>query len=428
MLSSIRICIDGMNLALSKGTGVATYGATLAQLFFEAKNPVDLLYGQDMPLAVSSGDIAKVLCEGIVGNYKSPRPRFYDKKWWIENSYHIFGHSAEKIFLDSDAVSSFPPCQNLYNIPALFRAAHGFFRTTGMFVKVKPPGPIDIMHWTYPVPIRMVGVKNIYTIHDLVPLIYPRMTLDKTKTYEKMIKTIVSTSDGICTVSENSKKDVEKLFPDSMGKVFNTYQAHLIKEDNVENNFYEIRKHIAGMDFLEYSEYYIYYGQIEPKKNTARLIEAFLDSNSRRKLLLVGSTGWKNADVMAILRKGLELGRVIHIPYLPSKYLFALLRNARALLFPSLIEGFGLPLLEAFTLGTPVLTSNMGALQEVAGNAAMLVNPFNVSSIRDAIDLLDISDALCLELSMKGKERSDFFSIAAYRNRLEQFYEVISRK
>jgi glycosyltransferase involved in cell wall biosynthesis len=106
--------------------------------------------------------------------------------------------------------------------------------------------------------------------------------------------------------------------------------------------------------------------------------------------------------------------------------LASLIRGARAVLFPSLYEGFGLPVLEAMQLGAPVLASTGGALPEVAGDAALLVDPFDVGAIRQAIRALDADEGLRDELTQRGLARSEIFSPQAYRARLSTLYGRIA--
>lgn len=425
MSFSGKICIDGMNLALQKGTGVATYAKNLAYVFSDQGNPVSLLYGQDVPVGDSPYLSGEVFLNLLSKGYKNTRPRFYERRWLFENYNNIFGHKAVGINLNKCNNHPLPPYCNLYNINSLFRAAHGFFRTTGRFIKVELPKEIEIMHWTYPVPIQAVGVKNLYTFHDLVPLLYPEMTLDNTELYKKMLSWIVYFADGICTVSETSKKDIESFFPKVRGKIFNTYQARMLEREFSLCDHNKLKEFIFFKIGLDIGEYYIHYGQIEPKKNTYRIIEAFLSSSISRKLIVIGSNGWKGEDAHKLLRKGVEMGKIIHIPYLEEKELFYMLRGARALFFPSIIEGFGLPVLEAFALAVPVLTSNNGALKEVAEDAAILVDPYDVRDIKNAMTILDEDDDLCLQLARAGMERGKFFSMEAYTQRLKYFYDNI---
>src|SRR5262249_7268887 len=113
------------------------------------------------------------------------------------------------------------------------------------------------------------------------------------------------------------------------------------------------------------------------------------------------------------------------LPYVPFELLVALIRGARALLFPSLYEGFGLPVLEAMMLGTPVMTSNVTSLPEVTGDAAILVNPLDVEDMTRAICKLDSDADLRADLATRGPKRAELFSPENYRERVAALYRRV---
>jgi glycosyltransferase involved in cell wall biosynthesis len=115
--------------------------------------------------------------------------------------------------------------------------------------------------------------------------------------------------------------------------------------------------------------------------------------------------------------------RVRQFDYLPPSLLYRLIRGARAVLAPSLYEGFGLPVLETMLMGTPVLASTTGSLPEVAGEAALLINPYDVDAIRGAIRILDADDDLRADLAARGPIQAGRFSEAAYGARLVDLYK-----
>jgi glycosyltransferase involved in cell wall biosynthesis len=110
------------------------------------------------------------------------------------------------------------------------------------------------------------------------------------------------------------------------------------------------------------------------------------------------------------------------LDYLPFRLLMALVRGARAVLFPSLYEGFGLPVLEAMSMGTPVLASNVASLPEVVGDAALLVDPYDVRAIAEAIAKLEADADLSADLSARGPKQAALYSAEAYRARLVGLY------
>jgi glycosyltransferase involved in cell wall biosynthesis len=117
--------------------------------------------------------------------------------------------------------------------------------------------------------------------------------------------------------------------------------------------------------------------------------------------------------------------RILRVDYLPLAHLVALIRGARALLFPSLYEGFGLPVLEAMSLGTPVMTSTAASLTEVAGDAALLVDPLDIRAMTKAIQKIDADSDLRADLRRRGAKRAKLFSPDVYRQRIGALYRSV---
>src|SRR5262249_31369801 len=139
--------------------------------------------------------------------------------------------------------------------------------------------------------------------------------------------------------------------------------------------------------------YLLFYGALEPKKNVARLIDAYQLSAVDIPLVITGAGGWGNEGERRLI-EGLQGGekaeetakrRLYPLEYVSIQMLVTLIRGARAVLFPSLYEGFGLPVLEAMLLGTPVVTSRTSSIPEIAGEAALYVNPYETDEIARAI-------------------------------------------
>jgi glycosyltransferase involved in cell wall biosynthesis len=184
---------------------------------------------------------------------------------------------------------------------------------------------------------------------------------------------------------------------------------------------------------LKPSGYFLYYGALEPKKNIGRLLEAFLASDVAAPLVLVGPKGWMAGGELRLLKTNLGLealrsGRIRRLDYLPRAMLMQLVRGALAVVFPSIYEGFGLPALEAMMVGTPLLTSGSGALAEIVGKAALMVDPYDVGAIRTGLTSLERDADLRAQLAREGLSRAEEFSMAAYRERLSTLYaEVLAR-
>jgi hypothetical protein len=174
--------------------------------------------------------------------------------------------------------------------------------------------------------------------------------------------------------------------------------------------------------------YFLYIGNLEPRKNLERLIEAFARMPQKDYELLIVGNRWYHGDAPARKARALGLnGRVKFMGYVPRSDLPVLLSTATALVYPSLLEGFGLPIVEAMACGTPVITSDNSSMKEVAGDAAALVDPRNVRAITEALTRVVEDGALREKLSRKGLERAAQFSWEkTARLTLDAYREAVS--
>jgi len=162
------------------------------------------------------------------------------------------------------------------------------------------------------------------------------------------------------------------------------------------------------------AHFFLFVGTLEPRKNLLRLLLAYRLLKSRRRnapaLVLAGSLGWKDRSFREQLER-YPFRRDVHVlGYVSDSQKFFLYRKAEALLYPSLYEGFGLPIVEAFASGCPVITSDRGAMGEVAGRAALLVDPENAEDIAEAMEQICSSHSLASRLREAGKKRAAHFS------------------
>ena len=319
---------------------------------------------------------------------------------------------------------------------ALFERAITHFRVTGRFLRLHVERPPDVMHWTYPVPVTAIGTRNIYTLHDLIPLKLPYTTLDDKELYGRIVARCAAQADQLCTVSESSRHDILERFAIDPARVTNTYQmVSMPGEDGTQESSAAA---IEGIFGLPHRGYFLYFGAIEPKKNIGRLIEAYLSLQTTTPLVVVGARAWQSAQELMLMPGGGSAGgagtfvghrgqTIVRLDYLSRNLLSQLVLGAKAVLFPSLYEGFGLPVLEAMTLGTPVITSRTSSMPEVVGDAGLLVDPYNVEAIAGAMQQLDSSPGRCAAMSHAGLTRAKRFSVAAYRERLTSLYESALR-
>jgi glycosyltransferase involved in cell wall biosynthesis len=437
---SVRIktlMLDGYNLALEKGTGVATYARNLSYCGHDLGHRVEVLYGTR-----AAPGINKLIREIAFFDPYVGRPPAWLQLLRRARQLVVspFGQRAVYVPITGKVIattfrSRLPYFDRIWNVPDLFGLSYRHFRLYGSRLQVSVPVTPSVMHWTYPLPLRVGGAKNIYTMHDLVPLRLPFTTLDNKRRYFKLCRMLVRRADHIVTVSEASRRDIINLLGAREDKVTNTYQAVDIPERYANKPESHVKDEVEGSFGLPYKGYMLFYGAIEPKKNIGRLIEAYLASNIDTPLVVLGAHAWKSEEELRLLYEDhikflVQIGaethvkrRVIQLGYAPFPLLVSIVRGAKALLFPSLYEGFGLPVLEAMKLGTPVLTSDQGSIPEIAEDAAILVDPYDARAMANAIRALDTDADLRGALREKGMKQAAKFSVDAYAARLKDLYE-----
>lgn len=426
-ISPLRVGIDGYNFAMPKGTGVATYGMCLAGTVQGMGHRIEGVFGLDVGNIEEAREVAFF---DLLG-----RERRTTKKQIRRAVIRTaLGSRLVEVPLTSRVekrafVDRLPAFDRIWTAPLLFEAAFVHFRIFRSFLTVRMPDPPAIMHWTYPVPIRLAGARNIYTLHDLVPLRMPYATLDEKDFYYRIVQGCVTSADRICTVSEASRNDILETFPFAEGKVFNTYQTSPVPEEVLQSDPAEDARMIHGLFGLDPKSYFLFFGALDPKKNLPRIIEAYLTSHSTSPLVIVGARNWGMAGENQSLGSGVKVyghqagGRIIQLDYMPRALLCRLIRTAKAVVFPSLYEGFGLPALEAIQLGTPVITSNTSSLPEVAGEAGLLVDPYDVRDISQAMTRIDNDPELVARLRSAGAAQMVEFSEEKYKQRLSLLYD-----
>ncbi len=426
----MKITIDAFNISLAHGTGVATYGRTLASAAHGLGHEISALFGSHAahsktPLLneIALAEAATIAVKNPPLSTKIGFATAAVKSVFAQRPAREVPVSGQVILPASLSLGA----AQLWNVQSLYTSANIAFRATGAFTRVSLPAT-DLVHWTYPLPLRIPGARNVYTLHDLVPLRLPYTTADIKRAYFKLCKRIAREADHILTVSECSRADIIDILGVEPARVTNLFQSSDAGQYMNDIDDTNIARHVEGLLGVGMREYFLFFGAIEPKKNLARLIEAYLGSGVRTPLVIVGAPGWGGERDVALLKSMTALDtrkRIIWLGYLPRDMLYRLIAGARATLFPSLYEGFGLPLLESMALGTPVITSNVSSLPEVGGDAPVYVDPYDVSSIAAAITRVDADTDLRAEMAKKGLIQADNFRPAAYEMRLAKFYETL---
>ena len=274
-------------------------------------------------------------------------------------------------------------------------------------------GKCDVFHtwdWTQPPTIK---AKTVTTIHDFTPLLFPETQHPKTITVfkRKLHWAKLECSRFIC-VSQNTKTDLLRLFPTiSVDKITVIYEAAETKYDSFQKlSPLQKSKKIAIIS-KQYglNKFILAQGTREPRKNLDRLIKAFLlfkkkYPQSKVELAISGKYGW-GKEVSPPPDNSVKI-----LGYIPEKDLVALHASSLCLCYPSLYEGFGLPIIKSMKVGAPVITSNISSLPEIAGSAAILVNPTSVNDLASALEKIITSSAIRRQLIARGFRQSKKFS------------------
>jgi len=433
-----RIYIDGFNLSLTQGTGVATYARNLSFCLRDLGAEVGVLYGTHTSTIAMNSLIREIaFFDPMVGRPSKPiqmiraiRRAFATPFGEIATQVPITGRVVRDAFR-----SRLPHFDHIWNVQNLFDLQRQHFRLYRSRMPVYFRHPPELMHWTYPLALRVRGAKNVYTLHDLVPLRLPYTTLDHKRNYFRMTRQLARRADHIITVSEASKRDIVSLLGVPEERVSNTYQAVEIPARYADKPVQDVQTEVEGTYGLGYQRYFLFFGAIEPKKNVGRMVEAYLASGVTDPLVIVGKKAWKSDEELRLLfenehvrylltRDGVTQTRhrVQLVDYASFPLLVSLIRGAKAVLFPSLYEGFGLPALEAMLLGTPVMTSNTSSMPEVVGDAAVKIDPYDVRAMVEAIRAIDSDAELRAQLSAAGPRQAALYSPERYQARLRDAY------
>ncbi|MBK2024965.1 glycosyltransferase family 4 protein [Francisella philomiragia] len=254
---------------------------------------------------------------------------------------------------------------------------------------------------SHKLPKKQKDIKYIVTIHDLVYKVYPNTLMRKTRLLDTFrVPQSIKKANIILTVSDSTKNDVIKYFGDN-NKVHRVYLG---------NSFTNVKTRESNID----QKYILFVGTVEPRKNIENLVRAYSklsqDIKNKYKLLIVGAKGWGKVDLDSLL-DSLNLNTNVKVyNYITNEELASLYKTASLFVYPSLYEGFGLPILEAMSYGVPVICSKTSSMPEVLGDAGILIDPQNYYSVAEEIQKVLDNDDLQSQMSMMSLMRSKYFS------------------
>ena len=264
--------------------------------------------------------------------------------------------------------------------------------------------------------IRRKKLKTVVTIHDLAfkffPVSFPENELKK---LNFLVDLAIKKSDKIIAVSESTKRDILKVYasisPDKIKVIYHGFDAELFQKKYRQE---EINK-VLNKYKIDDSEYILYVGAIQPRKNLKTLITAFSlykkqNQDSKLKLVLAGGKAWEWQETINAVMKSPFKDDIIMTEKVSFDDLAVLYKQASLFVFPSLYEGFGIPILEAFASGIPVITARNSSLPEIGGEAAEYFDSSNPEELTEKIKNILENPDVREKIILKGKEQIEKFS------------------
>ncbi len=279
----------------------------------------------------------------------------------------------------------------------------------------------DVFHPTYydPYFLKYLGKKNfVVTIHDMIYEIFPEYFPD-TKKIREAKQLMAEKATKIIAVSNHTKSDILKYYQIDPDKIEVIYHGNYLSDISKEQNI---------LERSEKNQYLLFVGSRAPYKNFPFLIKSIapvLNEHQDVSILCAGGGKFSAFEKKLIIQSGLH-GRVNYTDFNDNS-IVGLYHDALAFVFPSLYEGFGIPILEAFACGCPVIMSNRSSLPEVGGNAACYFDPTTAESIENAVEQIISDENLRIKLRREGFERLNQFSLTKTMKKTCEFYASINQ-
>lgn len=338
-----------------------------------------------------------------------------------ENEYYIFAKPDE----DKECLSETPN----FHIIEISGFNYIFWEQVMLPIYAQKYG-LDILHCTSNTAPLILTIPLILTLHDVIFM--EKTTGKNTSTnYQKygnlyrkwLVPTIVQKCKNVVTISEIEKRNIIEtlgLKDESVTVVHNGVSRRFgLKPSKVVIEEYRMR-----LDLTE--EYFLFLGNVEPRKNVQNTVKAFVvfaEQNPTVKLVITGLKISFIEKILSEINKLYLLKRFLLPGFVNDTTLLFLYSEAKVFLYPSLREGFGLPILEAMAFGIPVVTSNISAMPEVAGNAAFMVNPYSVEEITEGMTSAYKNESLREEKIALGYTRPSLFTWARTANQILEIYQ-----
>ncbi len=267
------------------------------------------------------------------------------------------------------------------------------------------------------------NIKQISVIHDINFEHHPdNLPFFHRKYYQLFFPKYAQKANSIVTVSNFSKNDIQKKYNIEKNKIHVIYNgvSNSFKPINEIEKINMKNKHSSGLD------YFIFIGSIHKRKNITSLLNAFnlykSITKSTTKLLIVGKKRWWSKEMKKAYKQNNYTNDILFTGYLNEQNLPMVLAAAKGLCFPSLFEGFGLPIVEAMKSGVPVITSNVSSMPEICGNAGLKIDPNNIKEIANTLKEIDEKEDLRKNLIKLGLKRSEIFCWKKAASKLSKIF------
>ncbi len=293
-------------------------------------------------------------------------------------------------------------------------------------------GQPDIIHGTDHFVFPAHHSVQVMTIHDLTFLLYPDWVPPRVKTYGDRLRACLKTTQAVITFAESTKQDLVKYWQIEPAKIYLTPQASRYPQnDQAPPDLVALESLKKQVQNSFQQPYFLFVGTLEPRKNLVNLITAFnlfkTNQQAPHQLILIGQLGWQYEAILNAIQNSPYRQDIYHLHYLSNSLVAWFYQNAEALIYPSFYEGFGLPLVEAMTLGCPVITSNRSSLPEVTGEAALLINPDRPQDIAQAMTQISLQPSLREAFRQRGLERAKQFSWEKTAQMTLAVYQTLSK-
>ncbi len=270
---------------------------------------------------------------------------------------------------------------------------------------------LDVFHAPANVMPLSYNRPTVVTIHDLAIYEHPEWFPSQVASTRLLVPQTVKKAAAIIAVSKATKKDLLDLFNLTSKKVHVILEAADTATLNLRDRTVDVRKY-----YKLPKKFIFYVGTIDPRKSLPTLIQAWQRLSRLRPkavqdtaLVIAGGAGYRGQDVLELIAE-LKDPSVRYLGYLSHNHKIRLMKEASAFVFPTRYEGFGLPVLEAMQLGTPVISTNISSIPEVTGSAALLVKPDDVDGFTQALLSILTKPVLAKRLSQDGKKQAKLFS------------------